>query len=434
MTGRPVDIEIVPRAHAILSASSAERWLNCTPSARIEEALPDRKSEYSQDGTAAHAFGELRLNYKLGNIDKDEYLAGYEATKTLYADQIKEWDHSDWEAISSYVEYVLDEALRLEAKVYVEQRVDYSKFAQGGFGTADAILVSRNQNTIKVVDLKFGKGVPVSAMDNPQGKLYALGALIAFKNVLFDTIEWTIHQPRLNNVSSDSCHPDELLDWAKNVVAPKAKLAWEGKGKLVPTEKGCYFCKAAPTCRALAAKNLQIAKKEFAVDLSKPDPRLEDHLLTMDEVARILPDIDGIIAWANRLKGYALEAARDRGEVIPGYKLVRGRANRAWVPGKDVEAELIDELSKMPSVSTDILYTEPTLKSVAQVEKTLGKKLFTEVTESRKLVATPPGTPALVPDTDPRPAINAAAEAAADFAAVTPKKNTTTTKTGDKKS
>ena len=406
----PIDIEITTRAHALLSASSADRWITCTPSARIEEALPDRGSAFASDGTAAHAFAEVRLRWLLKQITKAEYAAGYAATKTLYADAVEEWTHTDWDAITSYVDYVMAEVARLNAVAIIEARVDYSKYAEEGFGTSDALLISMDMKIVKSIDLKFGKGVPVSARDNAQAKLYALGGLLGHDpDHVIENVEWTIHQPRLNYVGEDSMTAAALIEWAETVVAPAAKLAWEGKGTLVPSDKGCRFCKAAATCRARTAENVLIARRDF---MPTPDPRLEERLMDMDEVARILPDIDAWMSWARALQAYALEAVRDRGEVIPGYKLVRGRANRAWTPGKDVAAEL-----KAIGVSETDIYVspEPSVRSVAQLEKQLGKPTFKAVASS--LVSIPLGTPALVPDTDPREGIDKVAEANKAFSA-----------------
>lgn len=408
VSGRPVDIEVVPRPHAILSASSADRWLTCTPSARIEEALPDRGSAFASDGTAAHAFAEVRLRYLLKQITKAEYIATYNATKTLHAEVLEEWTAADWNAIDTYVDYVMAEAARLGAEVHIEHRVDYSKYAEGGFGTSDALLFAPGMGIIKVIDLKFGKGVPVSATNNSQLKLYGLGGLLEFDPAgdAVHTIEWAIVQPRLDYVGEDSITYDELIEWAQTVVAPAAKLAWAGEGDLKPTAKGCRFCKAAATCRARAAENVLIARRDF---MPTPDPRLDERLMGMDEVARILPDIDAWMAWANALKAYALTAVRDRGEEIPGYKLVRGRALRAWAADKDIPEEL-----KAAGVSETVMYSEPSLKSVAQMEKVIGKKNFETLAES--LVVKPLGTPALVPVTDPRPAVDPVAEANKAFA------------------
>lgn len=416
VSSRPVDIEIVPRAHAILSASSAERWLVCTPSARIEEALPDEGSDYASDGTAAHAFAELRLRWLLGQITQSEYLAGYDATKLLHAEYTKEWTHADWDAIDSYVNYVMAEVARLttddpDAQVTIEARVSYTKYAQEGFGTSDALIVAPKMGVIKSIDLKFGKGVPVSAVDNPQAKLYALGGALGLSPLVrknIKEVEWAIAQPRLEYIGEGSMTAKELIHWAETVVKPAAELAWEGKGELVPTAKGCRFCKAAPRCRARAAENVLIARRDFALDSTTPDPRLEERLMTMEEVARILPDIDGWIQWANSLKAYALESVRDKGAEIPGYKLVRGRSIRAWKPGMDVTAEL-----KAAGVSETVMYTEPSLKSPTQMEKVIGKKNFGSLEE--KLVHKPLGTPALVPESDPREAVDMVAEATRAF-------------------
>lgn len=413
--GTLVDIEIVPRAHAILSASSAERWLTCTPSARIEEALTDQDSSYAGDGTAAHAFAELRLRYLLKQITHAEYIAGYEATKTLHAEYVDEWTPADWEAITTYVDYVMFEADRLEARVIIEARVDYSKYAESGFGTSDALLVSVKHRTIKAIDLKFGKGVPVSARDNPQAKLYTLGGLMGLTEAerrIMETAEWTIHQPRLDYVGTDSTTVADLLNWAEFVVAPAAKLAWEGKGDLVPSNKACRFCKAAATCRARVAENVLIARRDFEIVADPKKLDLEDFLMGPDEVARILPNLDGWIAWANKLREYALIQARDKDVEIPGYKLVRGRANRAWKPDADV-VEALRSLG-IPETSIFPPPAAPAPRSVAQLEKEVGKKVFADKI-APSLVVTPAGTPALVPDSDPRDAMDRVAEARKEF-------------------
>lgn len=404
---RPVEVEIVTREHAILSASSADRWLTCTPSARIEEALPDRSSAASQEGSAAHAFAEIRLRWFLKQITKAEYKEGFAAVKLLNAEHIEDWTAADWDALDVYVDYVMSEASRLGGEVFIEERVDYSKYARGGFGTSDVLIYSPDTATIKSIDLKFGKGVPVSAVNNSQARLYALGGLIKFSEPgAVANVEWAIVQPRLDSISEDSETVKSLIDWAENVVAPAAKLAWEGEGELKPSEKACRFCKASATCRARAAENVLIARRDF---MPTPDPRLEERLMTMEEVARILPDIDSWLQWANDLKRYALESVRDRDEKIEGYKLVRGRALRKW----KAEDEVVAEHLKAAGVSETLMYSEPSLKSVAQMEKVIGKTNFTRT--ASHIVVKPLGAPTLVPSTDPRPAIDAHKEAKSDF-------------------
>lgn len=420
-TGRPVDVEIVPRAHALLSASSAERWLTCTPSARVEEALPDRPSAYATDGTAAHAFAELRLRYLLKQTTKAEYKATYDATKVLHAEVIEEWTHEDWDAIDSYVDYVMDRAQELDAEVIIEARVDYSRYAEGGFGTSDALLVSRNSGVVEAIDLKFGKGVPVSAIDNPQAKLYTLGGFLGLDRdtqKAIKTFRWAIVQPRLEYVGTDECSAAEMKDWAENTVKPAAALAWEGKGKLVPSEKGCRFCKAAPTCRARASENILLAQRDFTRHMDadgKFNIDLEETQMSFEEMAKLLPQLDQFIAWANDMKARALVEVRDNNKTIPGYKLVRGRAMRKWAESDDatIAAKVLGEGVDREKVYEPV--KEP-VRSVAQMEKAMGKKEFEAiVVEKLGLVVTPPGTPALVPDTDPRTAIDAVAEAAKDF-------------------
>lgn len=416
-TGRPVAIDIIPRSHALLSASSADRWIACPPSARVEEAMPDRGSSYATDGTAAHAFAELRLRYLLGQNTQEEYVATYRTTRLVYADAIKEWTVTDWEAINAYVRYVLDEADRLDAKVMIEQRVDYSRFAEGGFGTSDALLVSETQGIIKSIDLKFGKGVMVSAHKNAQARLYAIGGFLGLapeQRKKINTIEWAIVQPRLDHIGEDSMTIEEMKDWTENVVAPAAKLAWEGKGDFKPTEKGCQFCKARATCRARAADNVLIARKEFTKFMDKDKAfsiDLGESQMTIEDIARILPHLAQWKAWANALDEHALKVARDDDVDIPGYKLVRGRALRRWAKGHD---EVADTL-KTAGIDDAVIYEpqEHPIRSVAQMEKAMGKKDFAAF--APLLVETPPGTPALVPETDPREPMNKAREAARDF-------------------
>lgn len=406
---RPIDVEITTRPHAILSASSADRWLTCTPSARIEELIPDQTSEFAAEGTAAHAFAETRLRFLLKQISKEEYLVAYEATKTLYAEATESWTLAEWNAIDDYVNYVLSEVERLEGDALIEQRVDYSKYAESGFGTSDVIIVSRKTKTIKSIDLKFGKGVVVSAYNNSQARLYALGALLGFDpDGTIENIEWAIVQPRLDYVGEGSEPVTSLLKWAEEVVRPKALMAWKGEGKLVTSEKGCRFCKVKATCRARVAENVLIAQRDFA---TMPDIRIEDVTLEMSEVAKILPQLDGWISWANALKDYALKQVRDNGAEIEGYKLVRGRSNRGWMQGVDV----IEELKKAGAPDSDFMSDPipPQLKSVAQVEKSLGKAKFSAV--APVIVNKPLGSPTLVPVEDPRPPINAAEEAANEF-------------------
>ena len=417
--GRPVDVEIVTRSHALLSASSADRWLTCTPSARIEEELPDRGSSFASDGTAAHAFAELRLRYLLGQQTRQEYLAAYEATRMLHLAVVEEWEVADWEAINSYVRYVLDRADELKADIVIEARVDYSRYAEGGFGTSDALLVSETYGVVEAIDLKFGKGVPVSARDNSQAKLYTLGGFLGLDLAVqkkIKTFSWAIVQPRLNYVGTDELSAKEMKDWAENVVKPAAELAWAGKGKLAPSEKACRFCKAAPTCRARAAENVLIARRDFTKFMDKEGKfsvDLGETQMTMEEVGKILPNLDSWMQWARDVQAYALAQVRDYEQDIPGYKLVRGRSMRKWAEPDAIVAKELLALGVDEEKVYEPIPTERPVRSVAQMEKAMGKKDFTLL--ATPLVTQPPGTPALVPVSDPRDAINATAEAARLF-------------------
>lgn len=400
-------------AHALLGASSAERWLVCTPSARLNELVEDEHSPYALEGTAAHAFAAVRLEYLLKQTTGAEYRAAYAETKASYLNVINDWDSSEWDAINAYTEYVMKEVERLGGDVYIEKKVDYSVYAQGGFGTSDVLIYAPDRKVIKSIDLKFGRGVAVSAADNPQAKLYALGGLLNLDtHHQIENIEWAIVQPRIEYIGEDETTTAELIKWAEDVVAPKAKLAWEGKGKLVTSEKGCRFCKVRASCRARVAENILIARRDFM----EPIIDAEEHMLSMDDVSKILPLIDDWISWANSLKAFALKAVRDDGKKIEGFKLVRGRSNRAWKDGIDVAEEL-----RAVGVSETDIFAEPAVRSVAQLEKTLGKRDYIEKVEP--LVIKPLGTPTLVPESDSRPGVDAAAEALGAFAVTSKTEN-----------
>ena len=403
-------------AHALLGASSAHRWLECPPSARLELAagVPDEGSPYAAEGTAAHAYAELELSYRLGHI-----------TKRQYSGRLKKHKATEWwgpemeEAVDDYATEVMNivEGLRLEGghpAVELEQRVDYSEYVPGGFGTADVAVLS--EGVLHVIDLKYGKGVPVSAEGNPQLRLYALGAALKYQMIYeFGEVRMTIVQPRLGSSSTDSMPYGELLRWAEEVVAPRARLADAGEGAYSPGESQCRWCRAKAACRARAEANLKAACEDFSldslpegpdeVDLSVPQPEL----LSAEEVAALLPILPRIEAWAKDVQEWALEQARDHGVAFPGYKLVEGRSNRKVVqPGAAMDA-----LAAEGFAASD--YQKPAeLVPLGKLEKLLGKARFAEVLGA--YVDKPAGKPALVPSSDKRPAIDPAEAAAADFA------------------
>lgn len=403
-------------AHALLGASSAHRWLECPPSARLEleAGAPDAGSPYAAEGTAAHDYAELELSYRLGKI-----------TKRQHSGRIKKHKATEWwgpemeEAVGSYVGFVLGVAENVrreggEPYVDLEQRVDYSEYVPGGFGTADAVVIS--DDALHVIDLKYGKGVPVDAVGNPQLRLYALGAALKYRMLFdFEEVRMSIVQPRLGADSTDSMPLEELLRWAAEYVAPRAKLADAGGGEYSPGEAQCRWCRAKAVCRARAEANLKAACEDFALDSLPADPaEVEEalerpELLSIEEVAALLPLLPRIEAWAKDVQEWALEQARDHGVAFPGYKLVEGRSVR----------KITEPLAAMRALEAAGYapedYQKPVeIKPIGQLEKLVGKKGFEELVG--KYAFKPAGKPALVPESDKRPAIDSAEAAAADFA------------------
>jgi len=351
------------RKHAILSASGAHRWLNCPPSARLEEHFPDEPSPYAEEGTKAHKIAEGIL---LDKIDEP-------------ADETNEM----FEYVSRYVEVVLEKWIP-GAQLYVEQRLDFSPWVPEGFGTGDAVIVS--DDVLEIIDLKYGKGVQVDAEGNPQLRLYALGAYNEFGALYdFQTVRMTIVQPRLDHVSTEELSLDELLAWGER-IKPIAQQAYEGKGEF-KAGPHCRFCKARRTCRARAEANLELARYEFR----KPE------LLSIEEVAEILAQAEELAAWAKDVKEYALTQAYRHGVKFPGWKVVEGRSTRKITD----EAALAERLA-----AEDIDPYKKVLKGISELEKEMGRKRFAEL--AADLIEKPPGKPTLVPESDKRPEINSA--------------------------
>ena len=371
--------------HALLSASSSHRWLACPPSARLCENYEDTGSEYAQQGTDAHSLCEHKLKLALGmeTTDPTESLSFY--------------DEEMEECACGYAEYVL--SLVEEAKknckdpvVLIEQKLDFSRFVKDGFGTGDCVVIA--DGTLYIVDYKHGKGVEVSAAENPQMMLYALGALRIF-DCLYDieTVSMTIYQPRRENVSTWVISVAELRDWAEKTLKPKAELAFKGEGEYCPGS-WCQFCKAAVKCRARADAKLQLAKYEFA----------QPPLLSDAEIGDILGKLDDLTKWANELMAYAQEAAVNHGKQWPGYKLVESRTNRKYTDEDAVAA------AARAAGYADIF--KKSLIPITEMEKLMGKKDFQKILGS--LVYKPQGKITLVPESDKRPPIQTET-AEADF-------------------
>jgi hypothetical protein len=364
-------------AHALLSASGSKRWLTCTPSARLEATLPDPKRasnafDFSQEGTTAHSLAEIKLRQYYGQIGTEEYEEEYTKIKaTPYYDD-------DFEAnVDNYVLYIRSQVGEGDTPLF-EQRVDFSDWVSDGFGTADVVVLSKH--SIHVYDLKFGKGVPVSAQDNPQLRLYALGAYSKFKEEYPDIkeVSYTIHQPRLDSISTDGTSVSKLLDWANTYIKKQAKKAWAGTGEFIPGDH-CQFCKAKAQCRARSDFINEIAKLEF-----RPAPLLDE-----EEMSLVLGRAQDLRTWVNDVEEYALEKAIEENVIPPGYKLSTSVTHR-----KISDHALAAVVLKEKGMNEEVIWEPRKLKSIAALEK-LGPK--GQVTAwLGNLVLRPEGSPKLV--------------------------------------
>lgn len=369
---------MAPNAHALLSASSSHRWLNCPPSARLSENYEDKSSDFAAEGTDAHELCEYKLKKALGQRAKNPT-----ENLTWYNEEMEE-------CASGYAEYVME--LIAQAKkncadpvVLIEQRLDYSKYVTDGFGTGDCLIIA--DGTLNIVDYKHGKGVEVSALDNSQMKLYALGALGIFDSIYdIENITMTIYQPRIANISTCSIPRDKLIDWAENVLKPTAELAFNGKGEFRCGD-WCRFCKARAQCRERANASLELAKYDFAEPL----------LLSDDEVEEILDKIDRLVSWANDIKEYALKAALN-GKQWKNRKLVEGRSVRKYTD---------EAMAALAVKNAGYEPYEKKLLGITEMQKMLGKEQFNKILGD--FVEKPKGKPTLVPMSDKRKEINTAA-------------------------
>lgn len=361
--------------HAILSASGAHRWMNCTPSARLEQEFDDNSGEAAAEGTAAHALSEHKLRKALKMRSKKPVSPYDSDAMDNYTD--------------GYVEFVLEvieqaKQICSDPLILIEQPLDFSKYVPEGFGTGDCLIIA--DGTLHIIDFKYGQGVLVSAEDNPQMKLYALGALDLFDGIYdIEMVSMTIYQPRRENVSTSTVSKENLYQWAEEVLKPKAELAFNGDGNYCPGE-WCQFCRAAVKCRARAEAKMKLATFEFALP-----PLLSD-----EEIADILSSIGDLTNWANEIIAYATDAAVNHGKKWQGFKVVEGRSNRKY---KDEEA--VAEAAKNAGYRD--IYKQ-SLITITEMEKLMGKSKFNEILG--ELVMKPPGKPTLVPVSDKRPEMN----------------------------
>lgn len=396
----------MPDVHALLSASSSKQWLHCPPSVRLQEGFPNESSVYAAEGTFAHEICEYKVR---------KYL--HERVKRP---QSEEYDTEEIEQITDvYAEFVISIIEQMkengcEPLAFVEERVDYSHIAPSGFGTADMLIIGKDEQgrgILHVCDFKTGAGVFVDADHNSQMMLYAIGALSAY-GFLYDIeiVRMSIIQPRLDNISTFECSRQELEDWGES-IKPTALLAYEGKGEQHPGD-WCRFCRAKPVCKACADEALALCREDFLdLDAGAFDDTAEESdmtapyeadtqtavfkqpgLIPISELAEILPTLNRISSWIEAVFAFVSSEAINHGVPIPGYKVVEGRSKRVFTDTKAV----VD--TAVQNGYTD-LYKQ-TLITLTEFEKMMGKKKFNELLG--EYVAKPPGKLALVPESDPR--------------------------------
>lgn len=385
------------RAHALLSVSGSSRWMNCPPSARLEDSIPDKGSTvFADEGTLAHEIGETMLRatvegWPTSKLDKALLaLSRHE----LYYDGMED-------EVAMYVDFCLDEyksahqRTKGSAQILIEQRIDLIEFIPEGFGSNDCVILA--DSTMYVIDLKFGRGVRVNAQDNSQLKLYAVGAYHANEMAYdIDTVVMVIVQPRLDHISIAEISVGELMDWADNEVRTSAQLAHEGKGEFKVGDH-CKWCKAKPICRAYGEFAQEFAAREFEVDKTLSDT----------EILEIYGKLHLLTDYVSSMNEYVLSEALG-GKQWPGYKLVEGRSVRRWSD----EGKAIEVLTTQKGFTEDDILNKK-LKGIGEIEKLVGKKEFPDLLDGAW--AKPEGKPTLVPETDKRP-VWSPATAADDFA------------------
>ncbi len=371
-------------AHALLSASGSKRWLSCPPSARLEAKYPDKNSDAAKEGTLAHAIAEFYLKQYLKYGHTDAVLPATFTENNFYNRAMLDY-------VFEYVDTCIEKtnaaiAADKNSFIAVEQKISYGDWVPNGFGTGDMVII--NSNYAEIVDLKYGKGVPVAAKDNTQMQMYALGLVSDYYPLYeFEKVKMTIVQPRNGGISTQEKSVDELIKWGTSTVKPTAKLAYKGEGEL-NAGSWCKFCKASIRCRAYANHCMRLAQLEFK----------NANLLTDDEMAMALSQVDDLVSYAHSIKEYALSEAL-KGKIWQGYKLVEGRSVRKY---RD-ETAIIGVL-KNAGYDSEIYMKEPKLKAITELMPSIGKKKFNTLLDS--FIDKPSGKPTLVPEDDPRPEYN----------------------------
>lgn len=375
-------------AHALLSPSSAHRWINCTVSPMLEAGIPDKGSDFAAEGTLAHAYCAEKLKKFLGLPTDGEEQEIAELDGQYHTGEMDEYT-------DTYKTIVLEKfnaakASTEDAQLLVETRLDFGSYIPEAFGTADAIIIA--DGVMEVIDFKYGKGVKVSAVKNPQMQIYALGAYDKFSfEYRIEKIRMTIVQPRIDNLSEYELSVFDLMSWVDGVLTPKALMAFEGRGEQNPGE-WCQFCKVKSNCRALTEHCIKATE-------NNPDPRL---IGTVELANRVLPVLPMIKTWLTGVEDYALQQAVS-GVKLPGWKIVEGRSVRKITDQEGMAAALCNAGFK----ETDI-YKPQELRAITDLEKMVGKKQFAAIGGS--FVDKPKGKPTLAPESDKRQAIDLVAE------------------------
>lgn len=373
--------------HARLSASGSHIWLNCTPAVKLSEGIPDKDTPYTEEGTTAHKLAELKLGRTYGlmpllkiaretkKVQKSEY---YNEAMEEYIQRYVDWVEETYNAVG---------ANSADCELLTEQRLDFSSWVPGGFGTGDVVIIA--DGVLTVIDLKFGQGVRVDARENPQLMLYGLGAYDTFSiSNDIKKVRMIINQVRLDSISEFEISVEDLLKWGEEYVKPRALMASKGEGEQHPGD-WCTFCKCKATCRARANEALELMKYEFR----------EPPLLEEDEIGEVLEKASRVQAWVSDIKKYAQEEA-EKGRKWRGWKLVEGRSVRKFSDLQEVEKRLLEA-----GYEKVLIYKDPELLGITAMEKVVvGKKKLETICAG--LIEKPPGAPTLVPESDKRPEIN----------------------------
>ena len=383
-------------SHALLSPSSAHRWLNCPLAPRLEATLPEKPSEYAREGTVAHSVCEITAKKKFKKVKAAEY---NRVIKKLKTDAV--WDDEMLHTAETYVEHLTELAMEFANEPYIafEVKVDISDYVPEAFGRCDCVMFGGD--TLIITDYKHGKGVPVSPDENPQLMLYALGALKLYKplfGVALKKVAVYIDQPRIGAYDGWTCTVDELLAWGES-VKPKAQMAFMGFGGYHAGD-WCRFCRANGICKAQAEQQIG-AFDDFSAAVGNPTA-----LLSPSEMGEVLKRGETLVSWYETVREKALESLLN-GEKIPGYKVVEGRSTRCWTD----QDKALDKLQES-GVDRAVIY-DSVPKTLAQLEKLLGTARFKELVG--EFVTKPQGKPTLALETDSRKEFNSAA---ADFAGV----------------